>query len=65
MCECYSEAIKLGGDKMKDSEKQALARWVRQEIANGKSMTATVKKLNKLGFKQGTIRAYYKAFSSS
>ncbi len=47
---------------MKDSEKRELARWVKSEITNGKSMTATVKKLSKLGFKQGTIRAYYKVF---
>ncbi len=48
---------------MKDVEKQELARLVKRSIDYGDSMTATVKKLSGLGFKQHTIRAYYKAFS--
>ena len=48
---------------MKDSDKRELARLVKYEIGRGHSMTATVKRLGGLGFRQHTIRAYYKVFS--
>ncbi len=47
---------------MKDEEKRELTRMVKRKIELGYSMTATVKILSGLGFKQPTIRAYYKAF---
>ena len=48
---------------MKNVEKQELARLVKRSIDYGYSMTDTVKKLSGLGFKQHTIRKYYKTFS--
>jgi len=48
---------------MKDVEKRELARLVKRSMDYGYSMYATVKRLSGLGFKQHTIRAYYKAFS--
>ena len=48
---------------MKDIEKRELARLVKRSIDYGYSMTATVKRLSGVGFKQHTIRAYYKVFS--
>jgi len=50
---------------MKDYEKRQLADMVKWEISVGRSMTDTVKRLSKVGFKQHTIRAYYKAFSEN
>ena len=48
---------------MRNTDKQELARFVKAEIVRGTSMSGTVKKLKGLGFKQHTIRAYYKTFS--
>ena len=48
---------------MKDVEKRELARLVKRSIDCGYSMTVTVKRLSGMGFKQHTIRAYYRAFS--
>jgi len=48
---------------VKNNDKRQLASLVKFEISIGRSMTATVKKLSKLGFKQGTISTYYKVFS--
>ncbi len=48
---------------MKNTDKQALACLVKAEIGRGLSMNDTVKRLNGLGFKQHTIRTYYKSFS--
>jgi len=50
---------------MKDIDKRELACLVKRAIALGFSMTDTVKKLKGLGFKQHTIRVYYKAFNSA
>lgn len=48
---------------MKNNDKRELARWVKQEIAAGRSKTATVNKLKELGFKKRTIGVYYEVFS--
>lgn len=48
---------------MKNADKYELARLVKVEIRRGNSMTATVKKLSGLGFKQRTIKVYYKVFN--
>jgi len=48
---------------MKDEDKRQLAHMVKHQIELGQSMTATVKRLSGMGFKQYTIRAYYKTFS--
>lgn len=50
---------------MKEADKRELARLVKVEIANGQSMTATVKRLRGMGFKQHTIRVYYKVFATN
>ena len=49
---------------MKNEDKQQLARMVKHEIELGHSMSATVKRLKGMGFKQHTIRAYYKVFKT-
>lgn len=49
---------------MKNWEKIELAYLVKMSIDAGFSMTATVKKLKGMGFKQHTIRVYYKTFRS-
>ena len=50
---------------MNNIEKQELAHLVKRSIDYGYSMATTVKKLDGLGFKQHTIRSYYKAFCKS
>ena len=48
---------------MTNEEKRDLMNFVKRRIKGGYSCRATVKALQKLGFKSGTIRRYYQAIA--
>jgi hypothetical protein len=48
---------------MTNEEKQDLTNFVRRRVSAGFSCPETVKGLQRLGFKAGTIRKYYKWIS--
>ena len=49
----------IGGD-MTNEEKQDLMNFVKRRINGGSNCRETVKALQRIGFKAGTIRKYYK-----
>ncbi len=50
---------------MTNEEKQDLTNFVKRRINGGYNCRETVKLLQKLGFKAGTIRKYYKSVAGA